>query len=37
MEIVIAVFIGGWISLAAVTAYRHLKKEYKSIMEREDK
>lgn len=37
MEIAIAVFIGSWISLSAVIAYRHLKKEYESIMENEDK
>lgn len=28
MEIAIAVFIGLWISLSAVIAYRHIKKEY---------
>lgn len=37
MEAVIAVFIGVWISLSAVLAHRHLKKEYKSIMEKEGK
>lgn len=30
MEIVIAVFIGSWISLSAVIAYRHIKKEYEN-------
>lgn len=28
MELVIAVFIGGWISLAAVVAYYSLKNDY---------
>lgn len=37
MEIVIAVFIGGWVSLSAMIAYSHLKKEYKNIMEQENK
>lgn len=43
MEIVIAVFIGLWISLSAVIAYRHMKKEYENhsgqdaVMEDEDK
>ena len=27
MEIVIAVFLGAWLSLASFVAYRHLKKE----------
>lgn len=37
MEIVIAVFIGAWIALSAVAAYRHIKKEYKNVMENERK
>lgn len=37
MEIGIALFIGLWISLSAVFAHRHLKREYKNIMEKEDK
>jgi len=37
MEIVIAVFIGIWIALSAFIAYRHIKKEYKNIMENEGK
>lgn len=43
MEIAIAVFIGLWISLSAVIAYRHMKKEYENrfgqdaVMEDEDK
>lgn len=35
MEMVIAVFIGAWLSMSAVIAHRHLKKEYKNIMEKE--
>jgi hypothetical protein len=34
MEIVIAVFIGLWVSSAAAAAYRFLKKEYKNRMEK---
>jgi len=37
MEIAIAVFIGLWIALSAVIAYRHIKKEYKNIIENERK
>lgn len=37
MEISIAVFIGAWICLSAVAAYRHIRKEYENIMENEDK
>lgn len=37
MEIVIAAFIGVWIALSAVVAYRHIKNEYKNIMENERK
>ncbi len=33
MEILIAVFIGIWIALSAVLAYRHMKTEYKKRME----
>ena len=31
MEIVIAVFIGLWISLSALVSYRQIKKEYTNI------
>lgn len=37
MEIVIAVFIGVWISLSAFIAYRQIKKEYENTMENESK
>lgn len=37
MEIVIAVFIGVWISLSAVVARRHIQSEFKNIMEKERK
>ncbi len=30
MEIAITVFIGLWISLSAIIAYRHIKKEYEN-------
>lgn len=37
MEIVIAVFIGAWVSSAAAIAHRYLKREYKNILEKKDK
>lgn len=37
MEIVIAVFIGLWISASAYIAVRHIRKEYENEMERKNK
>lgn len=32
MEIVIAIFVGLWISASAYIAYRHIKREYENVM-----
>ena len=36
MEIVLAVFIGAWISLAGIFAHGWLKNEYRPYLEKED-
>ena len=37
MEIAIAVFIGAWIALAAILAFRRLKKDFNETVGKEDK
>lgn len=37
MEFAIAVFLGGWLAAASIIGSRHLKKEYKDILEGDKK
>ena len=34
-EIIVAVFLGVWLTVAGIAAYKHLKREYKNIRDNE--
>ena len=37
MEIVIALFLGGWLTLAGVLGYKQIKKDFEPYMKQENK